>query len=451
VWAQPPRCAAVLSISPSITPKIEEIIQNLAEMKLNLDLAWSNGLQNVQNRNLKNIYAAKFQELKEHLGQQVSENQIRDMISDRIRSLQNRDNEVFIKENNDREQTNEALRLVPTLIDVNYDGGVRKDLTYAKVADSLVSYSGPAGFPDGISIFDLKNHTNKVVKFESVVSKISGDGQVYFIDFSGKFKIYDIGNSSFKQMGTVRRPFKGISSTLISPSHEWVALVSSDNVFFENAISGQAGRTFENPLRRRWFHSFSKKQVPDGHILKSLFLNDSEVLIELHTVGSTPALYDTFAYYHFNFKTGATKVIDTDGEVMNNLTPQPLSETLYFTIQNKLFEIKYQDLEELKTRSNIYAVGSGKIRSIKFTPDGSHIYINTVSNGTAQEYYTPLNSLSTNIAPMPNVDPSISLAEGTPAFDLDNQRIYISRKIADEANPNNKTHYVESRGIPHAK
>jgi hypothetical protein len=445
-WAQAPRCSSVLSLSAVAASKIEDIIANLAQMKLNLDLALSRGGQSVQSRNLKNIYASKVQELREHIGHQISDSQIRDLIVDKIKSLQGLHAEAISDEYQSREKMKEGFKIKEKMIDIDYFDGIIDDLHYLKELDSVFSISNESNSPwlGVLSILNLKTEENRVVDLKATYTKVSDKGQIFFFRHE-EYKSYDIANDKITNIGKLSQPLTGLDWLDLSPSFEWTSIRNQEEIRFENIRTGQKGFTFKNPQRKRWFHAFSGKNYRDNILMGSLFLNDSEVLVSTRSWHTGK---DENAFFTFNFKTGVTTEIDTKGFELKNLTLQPETQTLYFTMEGTLGEIKYSDLGNFKTRVILHDLDSGDIKHIKFTPNGDALFIATTNpqDGMPIEFYAPPHNLPTNPNHFTRMSENPLRVDKAPAFDMDNHRIFIGRVGYDETH-DKSVYFLEVKGL----
>jgi hypothetical protein len=344
VWAAP-QCSSVLSASVVVTQgDLDNTVQQLADMRLKLDLAQSTGRLSLVDKGLKQAFATKMNELQQILQFKLSETQIRDLISAKIRDLQGlRDQEVKT-----RAEGVEVLRqAMPYQLETQVAGGdaAMRNLTYVPKYDALFSLDHLGN----LFRTDLKTGSHREVRKAGVEIesfKALADGTIAIVTEEG-VSLYDPTSGTNKRIVdnyfSKRLIFssKNFGEKVFSTDGEKVAIFSRRHtIAFLDTRTGKAA-----PWRfTKWSTGLFKSTQPT--FLGVHFIGDSEVLI--------PGRLDQkLSLVRFNFKTGALSEIDMGSFAARSVALDSKSGTLFLAADHEIASIQIENLKNFLSDAKI--------------------------------------------------------------------------------------------------
>jgi hypothetical protein len=197
--AASPACRSVLSYSPA-QADIEATIESLAGMRLAIDLNQSLGTKSPAAKRLSLDFQGKYQDLVMRLEGQKTEQEIRDLIIEKIRLSQSH-NDVLVKEEITARQIEKQKNMnfgevIPLDNKVNFRLQNLKRLQYLPASDSLLFLNY-----ENLMMLSLQDQSLRIISTEANSYRFVGDKIVTRALF-GKTNIYDVHGGLIKTLST---------------------------------------------------------------------------------------------------------------------------------------------------------------------------------------------------------------------------------------------------------
>jgi hypothetical protein len=420
-FAGAPVCNDIFLSRSTTQLEINQVVTQLAEMRIRYDLAQSRGNLTAIEKNLGTNYAIKIADLIQKQEGNMSAAQIRDLIAAEIKTLQKQDKQDLEVETQIRSETAHLADTSRTYyfdsqIELNNDKVKWGSPKYIESEDVLI-FEHQYDF----GLIDLKTGTIDYPNRQTRRYRLFADNSIGVITKDGGIYRYDIKTRTSTLMTETK-----VKSDLaqFSPNGEWIQVFGSKKVRFLNTRTGEYSRhSFKNPLDiGLWGRLTGKHNLGINFCIT---LSESEALIGVHR-----------NYYKFNFQTGVTTPIDNGGFQLSRYQIDPKTGNFVFIKETYLVEIAVKDIENIRTKAVMKDFGY-QIKDFQFMNNGKSLYI---AYDREDRYLKGIFSADT-LDPIESLDVLENLHSSTPAFDFTGNRMFIG--VPTQTGSNSSSTHLE--------
>jgi WD40 repeat protein len=406
--AQAPLCSEVLhNVQEHINP--DGIIENLAHIKMSLDIAKSQGKYSTTQKKLASDFNTRMSELIKVLKLEMSEKEIRSLVQEKILDLQKSDKVNSAKENEARQQQDKILKAYPLLKRINLNIESTPDvIDHIPELNSLVYHDLGA---KKLYLFNLETEKASLLDF-GVYQYILQGPELFIVTTNGNILVRSLDDGG--KITGIAKQVSPKSNISISPSSEWMVATHESQISIFNISSG--------------------KDAPG--ILK---LPESEKIIDYVTfVSKTEILIGRTRdqnIYLFDVVTGKLQTFATGMNSLRQAHVSASGQILFTTSNSEIISLHIADLANFSTKAEHFP---GNFQAVKFMPDSESVYIKYVDDAIQRGIFSAASIKHPNYTfptlPLGGAENSSS----SPAFDIQGKKIYTGGR---HKNPNGSVGY----------
>jgi hypothetical protein len=391
--ASAPLCSSILLETQKVVSKadIAQAIQGLALLKMNIDIAKTNGAGSATL--LKSAYSMKFQELVSAVGVKFSESELRNRITKSIKEIQQdrKSEDTAVKKRKNSEESLTRIYRQTRMIELPFLT-INGFFEYLPKLDSIITRD----VDRNLVVYDLKNKKKLLFQKENRAVQLSPNrNQVMSIDKRGRYRLYDLINKTINV--DVDTGLKILPMSSLNKSGTKVAVISQNmrHIYIIDTVTGQHKELHVPQEIGDMFYSFA-------------FAGERELLIS--PVGEAIA--------RLNIETGDFSISKIPGYSMQEMAVSSDGKTLSWQSFDYEGVVKISDLENFTEKALVYQDGS----AVKLVGNDA-IYVRFKKDGVVKRNIYGITDVSDPRANFPDDGQNVTTA--LPAFDLKSGQVFF--------------------------